>query len=36
MWDGRDGTGRSAPSGMYLYRLQADEKIVARAMQLVR
>ena len=35
-WDGRDGAGRSAPSGTYLLRLRAEDGVAARKLMLVR
>jgi len=35
-WDGADEEGRKAPSGVYLYRLQAGENNVTRKMVLMR
>jgi len=35
-WDGRDETGRVASSGVYFYRMQADEFNVTRKMILLR
>jgi len=34
-WDGRDGTGRSVASGVYLYRLQAAGQRVTRKLALI-
>jgi hypothetical protein len=36
LWDGRDGRGRSLPSGVYLYRLRAGLYTETRKMTLVR
>ncbi|MCZ7555060.1 MAG: M4 family metallopeptidase [Bacteroidia bacterium] len=36
MWDGRDATGISLPSGVYLYRLQSDGSILTRRMVLAQ
>ena len=35
-WDGRDGEGREAPSGIYLVRLVAGDQVTARKMTLAR
>jgi hypothetical protein len=35
-WDGRDDRGRRLPSGMYLYRLEADGERMARKMMLLK
>ncbi len=35
-WDGRDDSGRDAPSGIYLYQLTNDDERVVRKMALVR
>ena len=35
-WDGRDRSGRSVASGVYLYRLQAEADLLIRRMVLVR
>ena len=35
-WDGRDDAGRSAASGMYLYRLVTDETVLTRKLTLLR
>jgi hypothetical protein len=35
-WDGRDNTGRPVPSGLYLYRLQADGRMEIKRMMLIR
>ena len=35
-WDGRDNTGRSVASGMYLYRLVTNETVLARKLTLLR
>ena len=35
-WDGRDGAGRSAPSGTYLLWLRAADGVAARKVMLVR
>ena len=35
-WDGRDGDGRSLPSGAYLCRLEADGRTSALRVTLVR
>jgi hypothetical protein len=35
-WDGRDGTGQLAPSGVYFYRLETPAGATARAMLLVK
>jgi len=36
IWDGRDVEGRPAASGIYVYRLTADERVAVRRMLLVR
>ena len=36
MWDGRDDLGRPAASGVYFYRLEADEYVATRRMVLVK
>lgn len=36
LWDGRDNDDQSVASGVYLYRLQAGEKVQSRKMHLVR
>jgi len=36
LWNGRDATGRDAPSGTYLYRLQVQGKVLTRKMTLLR
>ncbi len=35
-WDGRDGSGEPAASGVYLYRLETDEGILSRKMLLLK
>jgi hypothetical protein len=35
-WDGRDDDGRGMPSGLYLYRLTAENRVLSRKMMLVR
>ena len=35
-WDGNDETGHSVPSGVYLYRIEADGKVESGRIQLVR
>lgn len=35
-WDGRDDTGRPVSSGMYVYRLQAGERVASRKMTLLQ
>jgi hypothetical protein len=35
-WDGRDDSGQSVASGMYFYRLQADQASLRRKMLLIR
>jgi hypothetical protein len=35
-WDGRDDMGRSASSGIYMYRLQADNTTMTRKMTLMK
>lgn len=35
-WDGRDHTGHAVPAGVYLYRLQTEERAESRHMVLVR
>jgi len=35
-WDGRDESGRSVPSGTYVIRLQAEEKVQARKVTLLK
>ncbi len=36
VWDGTDGNGARQPSGMYLYRLEADGRALTRKMMLVK
>lgn len=36
VWDGRDGNGRPASSGVYLYRLRAGKSLLSRKMVLIR
>ena len=36
VWDGRDAGGHAVPSGVYFYRLQAGDTVLARRMLLVR
>ncbi len=36
VWDGRDDGGRRAASGLYLYRVRSDSKVVTRKMILLR
>ena len=36
LWNGRDTTGRNAPSGTYLYRLQVPGNTLTRKMTLLR
>ena len=36
VWNGRDATGQSAPSGVYFYRLETDRFTKARKMMLVK
>ena len=35
-WDGRDHSGRSVPSGMYLYRLAVNGQVSTRRMTLIK
>jgi flagellar hook assembly protein FlgD len=36
VWNGLDDNGRAAPSGVYLYRLEADDFRQSRSMTLLR
>ena len=36
VWDGRDGDGRAAAAGVYLYRLSVDGREMNRKMMLVK
>ena len=36
LWDGRDGQGHFAPSGVYFYKLEAEKKIVTRKLTLLK
>jgi len=35
-WDGQDDAGKVVPSGIYLYRLRADEAVQTRKMLLLK
>jgi hypothetical protein len=35
-WDGRDGSGDSVGSGLYFYRLEADDRVLTRKMLLLK
>ncbi len=35
-WDGRDASGRSAASGVYIYRIESDHQVLSKRMVLVR
>jgi flagellar hook assembly protein FlgD len=35
-WDGRDASGREAPSGVYVARLSAADRVVTRKLTLLR
>ena len=35
-WDGRDGSGRPAASGVYLYRLKSGISVETRSMVLIK
>jgi hypothetical protein len=35
-WDGRDDSGRQVSSGVYLYRFQADDVVLAKKMVLIK
>ena len=36
VWDGRDGAGRKAASGLYLYQLETDDSVVTKRMALIK
>lgn len=35
-WDARDGNGTIVPSGVYFYRLTADDQVATRKMSLLK
>ena len=35
-WDGKDGTGRGAAAGLYLYRMKAGDKVLQNKMTLLK
>ena len=35
-WDGRDGAGRGAAAGLYLYQLKAGDQVMNRKMTLLK
>ena len=35
-WDGRDGGGRGAAAGLYLYQLKAGDQVMNRKMTLLK
>jgi hypothetical protein len=36
VWDGKDGSGRPAASGIYIYSLQAEGTVISRKMVLTK
>ncbi len=36
IWDGRDGTGRRQPSGVYYYQLVTDDRVATRKMMMLK
>lgn len=36
VWDGRDSNGRLLPAGVYIYQLQADERVISGSVVLVQ
>ena len=35
-WDGRDDSGRALSTGVYLYRLRAEDRVATRKLMLLR